>query len=129
MKKRGNSGEQSLIKCVHPRRRDEGIAFDIGHALIVHKDRWREQFDKIKPHLKVAYVKDAIQTGRWVPFGTGDVGKTNYFKLLKEMHYHAPISLHLEYDWQQGGKAKDRASLLQALKESSAVLRQWMVKA
>jgi len=101
-----------------------GVAFDIGHALIVHKDAWREKFDGIKSHLKVAYIKDASMNGRWVPFGKGDVGKSGYFKLLREMHYHAPISLHLEYDWQQNGKTRE--ALVKALRESSAVLRQWL---
>ena len=106
-----------------------GVAFDIGHALIVHKDAWREHFDQIKSHLKVAYVKDAAKNGRWVPFGQGDVGTSGYFKILRELRYHAPISLHLEYEWQQNGKTKTRNALLHALKESSTVLRRWLAEA
>jgi sugar phosphate isomerase/epimerase len=104
-----------------------GVAFDIGHALIVHKDGWRPKFDAIRSHLKVAYLKDANVNGRWVPFGKGDVGRSGYFKLLRELNYHAPISMHLEYDWQQNGKTRE--SLLAALKESSTVLRQWLASA
>jgi sugar phosphate isomerase/epimerase len=106
-----------------------GVAFDIGHALIVHKEHWREHFERIKPHLKIAYIKDASMNGRWTRFGQGDVGKSGYFKLLRELHYQAPLSLHLEYDWHQNGKAKDRAALLQALKESSSVLKGWLATA
>jgi sugar phosphate isomerase/epimerase len=116
---------QALVEGFDPAQ--IGVAFDIGHALIVHKDQWREPFERIKPHLKVAYIKDANVNGRWVPFGTGDVGKSGYFKLLREMQYHAPISLHLEYKWEQNGK--NRASLLKALNESSGVLRQWLASA
>jgi len=106
-----------------------GVAFDIGHALIVHGDEWHAHFEKLKSHLKVAYVKDAQRDGHWVPFGQGDVGKTGYFKLLKEMNYHAPISMHIEFDWTDQGKSKTRPALVQALKDSSRVLKQWLAEA
>jgi L-ribulose-5-phosphate 3-epimerase UlaE len=64
-----------------------------------------------------------------VPFGQGDVGQSGYFKILKEIHYTAPISLHIEYDWTEKGKDKNRAALVKALKDSSAVLRKWLEQA
>jgi sugar phosphate isomerase/epimerase len=103
-----------------------GAAFDIGHALIVHKDQWRPHFERIKSHLKIAYVKDANKNGRWVPFGEGDVGQSGYFKLLKQLGYKAPLSLHIEFDWHRAGQAKDRATLVTALRESSTRLRKWL---
>lgn len=106
-----------------------GIAFDIGHALIVHGDDWKSHFEKIKSHLKVAYVKDATRAGRWVPFGQGEVGQTGYFKMLKQLGYNAPISLHIEFDWSEKGKSKTRPALVKALKESSRVLKQWLAEA
>ena len=106
-----------------------GVAFDIGHAIIVHKEQWRPYFEALKSHIKVAYVKDASMTGRWVPFGQGDVGRLGYFKLLKEMGYNAPISMHIEFDWTQQGKTKNRETLLKALKDSAGVLRQWLAEA
>ena len=106
-----------------------GIAFDIGHALIVHGDDWKAHFEKLKAHLKVAYVKDATRAGRWVPFGQGDVGQTGYFKLLKQLGYSAPISLHIEFDWSEKGKSKTRPALVKALKDSSRVLNQWLAEA
>jgi sugar phosphate isomerase/epimerase len=106
-----------------------GAAFDIGHALIVHGDDWRAHFEKLKPHLKIAYVKDAKRDGRWVPFGQGDIGGTGYFKLLKAMGYHAPISLHVEFDWSNKGKNETRAALLTALTESTQVLKRWLAEA
>src|SRR5438045_1925905 len=83
-----------------------GVAFDIGHALIVHGDQWRTHFDKLKSHLKVAYVKDATRAGRWVPFGQGDVGQSGYFKMLKQIGYNAPISLHIEFNWADPGGSR-----------------------
>ena len=35
-----------------------GVAFDIGHALVVHGDDWRRHSSKLKSHIKVAYIKD-----------------------------------------------------------------------
>jgi len=101
----------------------------IPKALIVHGDDWRPYFDKLKPFLKVAYVKDAKREGRWVPFGQGDVGKTGYFTLLKQTGYHAPFSMHLEYDWTDKGASKNRAALVKALKESAQVLKRWVAEA
>jgi sugar phosphate isomerase/epimerase len=68
-------------------------------------------------------------TGRWVPFGQGDVGHLGYFKLLKEMGYNAPISMHMEYDWTQKGKATNREGLVKALRASATVLRKWLAEA
>jgi sugar phosphate isomerase/epimerase len=103
-----------------------GVAFDIGHALVVHGDDWRQHFEKLKSHLKIAYVKDVKREGRWVRFGEGDIAATGYFKLLKELKYQAPISLHIEFDWTDGGKAKTRPALVKALQDSSRVLRRWL---
>jgi L-ribulose-5-phosphate 3-epimerase len=103
-----------------------GIAFDIGHALVVHGDDWRVHFDRLKSHFKLAYVKDVKRTGGWVPFGQGDIAGTGYFKLLKQMAYRAPISLHIEFDWTDQGKSKTRPALLKALRESSQTLRHWL---
>ena len=103
-----------------------GVAFDIGHALVVHGDDWRRHFERLKSHLKVAYVKDVTRGGSWVPFGEGDIASTGYFKLLKQMGYRAPVSLHIEFDWNDGGKSKTRSALLKALQESARVLRRWL---
>ena len=103
-----------------------GVAFDIGHALVVHGDKWRQHFEALRAHFKIAYVKDVKRTGSWVPFGQGDISSTGYFRLLKEMNYHAPISLHIEFEWQEPGKPKSRERLTQVLKESAEVLRGWL---
>ena len=106
-----------------------GVAFDIGHALVVHGVEWRRYFELVKPHFRIAYVKDVAAGRRWVPFGQGDIAGTGYFKLLRQMGYHAPISMHMEYDWTDHGKNKSRAGLVKALKESRAVLEGWLADA
>jgi sugar phosphate isomerase/epimerase len=103
-----------------------GVAFDIGHALVVHRDEWRAHFDKLKPYIKVVYIKDVTRDRQWVPFGQGEIGHVGYFKLLKEMGYRAPISLHVEFDWTDKGKTKTREALVKALRESGRVLKQWL---
>jgi len=80
-------------------------------------------------HIKVVYVKDVTRDGHWVPFGEGAIGQLGYFKLLRQMDYRAPISLHIEFDWAGQGKAKTRAALVKALGESAQVLRQWLADA
>ena len=106
-----------------------GAAFDIGHAIIVHGERWRPHFEALKSHLKIAYIKDSDRQHRWTRFGEGEISRTGYFKLLKEMGYQAPFSLHIEFDWDEGGKSRNRATLLKALRESAAVLRRWFADA
>ncbi len=103
-----------------------GAAFDIGHAIRVHGNEWRQHFERLKPHLKIAYVKDTNKSGQWVRFGEGEIGKIGYFKLLRQSGYDAPISLHIEFDWSNKGANKTRAALLVALKESSGLLRSWL---
>ncbi len=105
-----------------------GVAFDIGHALVVHGEKWREGFEKLKPYLRVAYVKDVRTTGGWVSFGQGDIGNVGYFKILKEMNYLAPISLHIEFDWTEQGKSRNRAALVKAIRESGEALRKWLME-
>ncbi len=106
-----------------------GVAFDIGHALIVHGEGWREHYEALKSHLRVAYIKDSDRQRRWTRFGEGEISRTGYFKLLKAAGYNAPFSLHIEFDWDDRGKSKNRAALLKALKESATVLRRWFNEA
>jgi sugar phosphate isomerase/epimerase len=106
-----------------------GIAFDIGHALVVHGDGWRDRFEKLKSHLQIAYVKDVTRSGHWVKFGQGDIGTLGYFKLLKQTGYRAPISMHIEYEWSPKGQLETRSGLLTTLKENLAVLKTWLAEA
>jgi L-ribulose-5-phosphate 3-epimerase len=124
----GNLGELAdTVEGFNPEQ--IGVAFDIGHALVVHGDQWRTYFERLQPHFKIAYVKDVKRTGGWVKFGQGDIAGTGYFKLLHNLGYNAPISLHIEYDWSGPEKKKDRAALVSALRDSSNRLKDWLVAA
>jgi sugar phosphate isomerase/epimerase len=102
-----------------------GVAFDIAHALNVHGSGWRVWFEKLKPHLKVVYIKDTNREKKFVPLGQGEVGSTGYFNLIKQIGYHSPISLHIEYDG-PNAQPETRPMLMKAVKESLRVLRGWM---
>lgn len=102
------------------------IAFDIGHALIEIPDTWRAEFEKLKSHFKIAYVKDAKRHGKFCAFGRGDIATTDYFKLLKAAHCHAPISMHTEYEFAGQGNPKTRAGLVEAMRRDVQVLKGWL---
>jgi sugar phosphate isomerase/epimerase len=105
-----------------------GVAFDIGHSWVVHGDGWRSRFEKLKSHLKIVYVKDVTRAGQWVKFGEGDIAGTGYFKLLEQIGYHAPISMHIEYEWSPKGQPETRDGLLKVLKENLTVLKDWLTE-
>ena len=100
------------------------VAFDLGHAIVVHGDDWRKHFERLKPHIRVVYVKDVRRPSQFVAFGQGEFSRTGFFAMLAQMNYTAPLSLHMEYPWAAAGK-KDRPTLLAALKENRRVLGQW----
>jgi sugar phosphate isomerase/epimerase len=111
-----------LVKDFDPQR--IAVAFDLGHAIIVHGDAWRPRFEKLKPHIRVVYVKDVRRPAAFVPFGQGEFGSSGFFPLLAKMNYRAPLSMHVEYDWAAPGK-KTPAALTAVLKENRRVLGQW----
>jgi sugar phosphate isomerase/epimerase len=112
-----------IVKDLNPDQ--VGVAFDLGHAINVHGDEWPAHFERLKPHLKIAYVKDVDRAKHFVPFGQGEFKKTDFFTRLKRMNYRAPFSLHIEFDWAGKGNPKTRAALVKTLKESRQVLQQW----
>jgi sugar phosphate isomerase/epimerase len=119
----GDLGElYDIVKDFNP---DEiAVAFDLAHAIITHGDEWRTHFQRLKEHIRIVYVKDVQRSSGLVPFGQGEVGKTDFFQLLVKMNYRAPVSMHIEYDWAPGGK-KTRATLLETLTRSRRMLGQW----
>jgi sugar phosphate isomerase/epimerase len=100
------------------------VAFDIGHAIIEHGDEWRRHFDALKDHVRIVYVKDAGRTSRFVPFGEGEIGKTDFFRLLIAMNYAAPLCIHIEYPWAPEGQ-KTRAGMIDTMKKSRLVVARW----
>jgi sugar phosphate isomerase/epimerase len=103
-----------------------GVAFDIAHALVVHGYDWRKHYEKLKPWIRIIYVKDVTRSKQWTPLGKGDTQQTGYYDLVRQSGYQAPISLHIEYDWDEGGKARTRERLLKALQSDLAVLKSWL---
>ncbi|HZR15872.1 MAG TPA: sugar phosphate isomerase/epimerase family protein, partial [Verrucomicrobiae bacterium] len=101
-----------------------GVAFDIAHAMNVHGQDWRPRFERLQPHVRVVYVKDTNREKHFVPLGQGQVGSTGYFKLLNQIAFQSPISLHIEYDG--GAQPQTRPALLKAVQESLTVLRTWL---
>lgn len=102
-----------------------GVAFDLGHAIITHGDEWSSHFEKLKPHIKIAYVKDARRGEGFVPFGQGEFGSTDFFSRLRKMNYTAPFSMHIEFEWAGKGNPKTREALVKTLSESRQMLRKW----
>ena len=100
------------------------VAFDLGHALLVHGDDWHGLFERLRPHLGVVYVKDTDRKRRFVRFGEGEFGRTGFFARLRQLGYEAPLSLHIEFEWSQTGRST-RESLELAVRESAAALRRW----
>jgi len=111
-----------LVKDLDPRQ--IAVAFDLGHAIIVHGNAWRERFEKLKPHIRVVYVKDVGRSGQFVPFGQGEFGQSGFFPMLAKTNYRAPLSMHVEYVWATEGK-KTQSALAAVLKKNRDVLRQW----
>ncbi len=106
-----------------------GVAFDLGHALVVHGDDWPARFELLKPHIKLAYVKDVKRPHDFCRFGDGEFGQTDFFKRLKRMGLTAPLSMHIEYEWIPKGQPKTRADLLKVLQHSQRTLRRWLADA
>ena len=103
-----------------------GVAFDLGHAIITHGDEWSSHFEKLKPHIGVAYIKDARRNEGFVRFGQGEFGGTDYFKRLRQMNYGAPFSIHIEFDWAGKGNPETRQALVRTLVESREMLQKWL---
>jgi sugar phosphate isomerase/epimerase len=101
------------------------IAFDIGHALNELPRTWKEEFDRLKSHCRVAYVKDWKRGDGFVPCGEGEIADSGFFKRFRSVQVGAPLSIHVEYDWTDGGRDKTPAALAAALRRDLRVTRGW----
>ncbi|OGV60969.1 MAG: hypothetical protein A2283_09970 [Lentisphaerae bacterium RIFOXYA12_FULL_48_11] len=113
-----------IMKDLDPQ--NMGVAFDLGHAIRTHGDEWPSHFEKLKSHIKIAYIKDVKRDEGFVPFGQGEFGGTDFFSRLKKMNYNEPFSMHIEFEWAEKGKPKTREALVNTLSESRQMLRKWM---
>jgi L-ribulose-5-phosphate 3-epimerase len=84
-----------------------GYYFDICHAVTEGGSAgWRIAFNLAAPRIFMIAIKDFIWAksvaGGWqqkmVPLGEGMVDWPAYFRLLAELNYQGPISLHVEYE-------------------------------
>ncbi len=102
-----------------------GVAFDLGHAIITHGDEWTSHFERLKPHIKIAYIKDVKRGEGFLQFGHGEFGKTDFFSRLRKINYSAPFSMHIEFEWAGKGNPKTREALVKTLIESRQMLCKW----
>lgn len=117
---------EALMEGFSPK--EIAVAFDLGHALVVHGQEWKLHFNKLKPHFGLAYVKDVNLsregTKKFCAFGEGEFSKSDYFKELKAMGYAQPLSVHIEYEWAAKNEMT-RENLVKVLKQSIQHTRQW----
>jgi sugar phosphate isomerase/epimerase len=97
------------------------VAFDVAHALREIGGGWREQYEKVRPHTRVLYVKDVSRAGKWVRFGEGEVEGTGFFRQAMK----APVSMHHEHDWDKR-HPRTRAGLTQSVRDDLATLKRWL---
>ena len=100
------------------------VAFDIGHAIIMHGPDWRTHFERLSDHIRIVYIKDVLRTARFVPFGEGELGKTDFFQLLQKRNYREPLCIHIEYS-SGADSQKTRAALVDALTASKQKVVEW----
>lgn len=102
------------------------VALDPAHAMVQHGNEWSKYFELLTTHIQICYIKDVKLPKGWVPFGQGDLGKTDFFRRLRALNRTVPLSLHMEYDWTSGSKSKTRDVLAAAIKASNQMLHQWL---
>ncbi|MDB4614437.1 sugar phosphate isomerase/epimerase [bacterium] len=109
-------------------RNQLAVAYDIRHATVEGGTSWPTTLKMISPHVSTVYVKD-FQWGdaakpKNVPLGQGRVDGREFVKMLRQMNYSGPISLHEEYlDHKQPKLVPDH---LMALKKDIATLKTWL---
>ncbi len=91
-----------VIKDMDPRW--TGCQYDICHATAEGNRSWPLGLKVLKDHIRCIVIKDfkwGERDGKarevYVPVGEGIVDFKSYFELLKELHIHGPITIHMEY--------------------------------
>ena len=81
-----------------------GLQYDIRHAVVEGGLSWQNALRLVQPQIKTLAIKDFIwdkKNGEWntenIPVGEGMVDFKTYFRLLKQYHVNAPVTLHMEY--------------------------------
>jgi sugar phosphate isomerase/epimerase len=111
-----------------------GFYFDPAHASIEGaKHAWKLNFQRISPRLTMLALKDYVwekssrgwQT-RWCPLGEGMVNWSEFFRLLAQVPFQGPISIHIEYD--PGGATRPERidnSLTAAQRDLTFLRKHW----
>jgi sugar phosphate isomerase/epimerase len=103
-----------------------GYYFDVRHAVCEGGAAgWKIAFNLIAPRLKMIAVKDFYwdKTSKgWkqmdCPLGEGMVDWVAYFKMLRQVNFQGPISLHLEYEIAGAtASAREEATLVAARRD------------
>lgn len=91
-----------MIKDIDPAY--TGVQYDIRHATVEGANSWPLGLELISRHINTLVIKDVKwveRNGKYVlentPLGEGMVNFPAFFKKVKELNIHVPISLHLEY--------------------------------
>jgi sugar phosphate isomerase/epimerase len=109
-----------------------GIHFDIGHATVEGGYSWPIHFHRMKHFIKAVIVKDFRweyegedkAEVQWCPIGQGSIDP-KFFKLLEEIDYRGPVTMHHEYEVEGIAKAKLK-NLVNAMKTDTITLRKWL---
>jgi sugar phosphate isomerase/epimerase len=83
-----------------------GFYFDPAHATIEgSKHAWKLNFQRVSPRITMVALKDFVwektaggwQT-RWCPLGEGMVNWKEFFRMLAQVPFPGPLSVHIEYN-------------------------------
>ncbi|GEP95580.1 sugar phosphate isomerase/epimerase family protein [Chitinophaga cymbidii] len=92
-----------MIKDVDPAF--TGVQYDIRHATVEGANSWPLGLQLIRPFINTLVIKDTRWTqrnGRYVlenvPLGEGMVDFAAFFRQVKQLGIHVPVTLHLEYE-------------------------------
>jgi len=105
-----------LEKLNHPAL---GVNFDPANVILYNKGDPIEAVGILAPWIKHIHIKDALRTkkpGTWgldVPWGTGEVGETEFLKALKSVKYNGALSIEREAG---DDRLKDIKSAVEKLK-------------
>jgi len=92
-----------VIKDMDPQW--SGCQYDVRHATVEGNRSWPLGMKLLKNHIRCMVIKDfkwgegdgkSIEIN--VPVGEGIVDFEAYFKLVKELGIHGPITMHMEYE-------------------------------
>jgi len=109
-----------LEKINHPAL---GVNFDPANMIMYDKGNPIEAVAILAPWIKHVHIKDALRTrqpGTWgldVPWGTGEVGQTEFLKSLKQAEYKGALAIEREAGNDRLGDIKSAIEKLKAFKD------------